>query len=380
MSEPHEGTGGVESRSLDAAAAPVDENSDALTYVAATGQPAAATPKAAFSAELAGEIAPQSQIESRQAAAPHGAARDEVHFAAAVPGQSIDEVLLEQELRRRVWLPLLLFLATCATTFLAGVFQWPRDLFPIDVGIRSFVQSNWQNGLKYMLAVIGILLAHEMGHFLMAVRYRIHASYPMFIPFPIFIGTMGAVIAMDGRQADRRQLFDIGIAGPLAGLVVAIPILCLGVVNSTPLAPGSGIHGIGSPLMIDLLIRWLRPDTAPGAEIYFPGNPFYMAGWVGMLITGLNMMPISQLDGGHVIYSLFRRRAHYLARTFLLTTMAYMIASENYRWSLMVVIVTFLGVDHPPTSNDRVPLGRFRYLLGLASLAIPVLCFIPNPF
>jgi membrane-associated protease RseP (regulator of RpoE activity) len=219
-----------------------------------------------------------------------------------------------------------------------------------------------------------------MGHFLMAVRYRIHASYPMFIPFPIFIGTMGAVIAMDGRQADRRQLFDIGIAGPLAGLLVAIPVLCLGVLNATPVAAGPETHVVGSPLMVELLIRWLRPDAPVSAVINPAGNPFYMAGWVGMLITGLNMMPISQLDGGHVIYSLFRRRAHYLARTFLLTAMAYMIASENYTWSLMVVIVTFLGVDHPPTADDRVPLGRGRYLLGLASLAIPVLCFIPNPF
>ncbi|HJS09506.1 MAG TPA: site-2 protease family protein, partial [Pirellulales bacterium] len=139
-------------------------------------------------------------------------------------------------------------------------------------------------------------------------------------------------------------------------------------------------HVVGGPLMIDLLISWLRPDAPAGAVINPAGNPFYMAGWVGMLVTGLNMMPISQLDGGHVIYSLFRRRAHYLARTFLLTAMAYMIASENYTWSLMVVIVTFLGVDHPPTADDRVPLGKFRYLLGLASLAIPVLCFIPNPF
>jgi Zn-dependent protease len=381
MSEPQEGTGGAESQSLDAAAAPRDENSDALTYVAATDSPAtAAAHKAAFSRELAGEAASQSQIESRQAAAPAAAARDEVHFAAPVPGQSIDEMLLEPQLRRRVWLPLLLFLATCATTFLAGVFQWPRDLFPIHAQVSGYVQLNWQNGLAYMLAVIGILLAHEMGHFLMAVRYRIHASYPMFIPFPIFIGTMGAVIAMDGRQADRRQLFDIGIAGPLAGLVVAIPVLCIGVLNATLVVPGPNVHITGDPLLAELLLRWLRPDAAPNAEIFLPGNPFYMAGWVGMLVTGLNMMPISQLDGGHVIYSLFRRRAHYLARTFLLTAMAYMIASENYTWSLMVVIVTFLGVDHPPTADDRVPLGKFRYLLGLASLAIPVLCFIPNPF
>jgi membrane-associated protease RseP (regulator of RpoE activity) len=136
----------------------------------------------------------------------------------------------------------------------------------------------------------------------------------------------------------------------------------------------------GDPLLAELLIRWLRPDAAVGAEVLLPGNPFYMAGWVGMLITGLNMMPISQLDGGHVIYALFRRRAHYLARAFLLGAIGYMIVSDNYTWTLMIVIVTFLGADHPPTANDWMPLGRGRYLLGLASLVIPVLCFIPNPF
>ena len=366
---------------MDASPPRLEANADSLTYVAATDAPSApAASQTALSAELASEEATPSQIAHHQAVAPPAAARDEVHFATPVPGQSIDEVLLEPELRRRLWLPLLLFLTTCGTTFLAGVYQWSPNLFPLDEHVRAYVTANWHNGLKYMLSVIGILLAHEMGHFLMTVRYRIHASYPIFIPLPMFIGTMGAVIAMDGRQADRRQVFDIGIAGPLAGLVVAIPVLYLGVLNATPLPPSPDAPVLGSPLMVDLLIHWLRPDVPVGAAISFLGNPFYMAGWVGMLITGLNMMPISQLDGGHVIYALFRRKAHYLARTFLLTAMAYMIVSENYTWCLMVVIVTFFGADHPPTADDRVRLGPVRYLLGLASLAIPVLCFIPNPF
>jgi membrane-associated protease RseP (regulator of RpoE activity) len=305
--------------------------------------------------------------------------RDEVYFASPQAGETIDEVLLEP--RRRRWLlPLVLFLTTCLTTFFAGVYQWPADHFPFDDQAAAWVARNWWDGLRYMLAVLGILFVHEMGHFLMTVRYGIHASYPIFIPFPLFIGTMGAVIAMDGRQADRKQMFDIGIAGPLAGLLVAIPVLCLGVLEARPAVPGAAMHMQGHPLLAELLIGWLRPDAASTAEINPLSNPFYMAGWVGMLVTGLNMMPLSQLDGGHVIYALFRRRAHYLARAFLLTAIGYMIISENYTWTLMIVIVTFLGVDHPPTADDRVRLGRGRYLLGLASLAIPVLCFIPNPF
>jgi membrane-associated protease RseP (regulator of RpoE activity) len=308
-------------------------------------------------------------------------ATDEIEYIAAAPGQTIDEVLLTPRIRRRWRLPLFLFLATCVTTFFAGVYQWQPDLPLFDRRMFALVEWNWRDGLAYMSAVVGILLAHEMGHFLMTVRYHVPASYPIFIPVPwTVLGTMGAVIAMDGSRANRKQVFDIGVAGPLAGLVVAIPVLCLGVLNATLVVPGPDIRVTGDPLFAELLIRWLRPDAGPGAEVYLPGNPLYMAGWVGLLITGLNMMPISQLDGGHVIYALFRQKAHYLARAFLMTAIAYMVFSENYTWTLMVVIVTFLGTDHPPTADDRVSLGRARYALGLASLAIPVLCFIPNPF
>jgi membrane-associated protease RseP (regulator of RpoE activity) len=197
---------------------------------------------------------------------------------------------------------------------------------------------------------------------------------------------MGAVIAMDGREANRRQMFDIGLAGPLAGLVVAIPVLCVGIMQGRPTVPLPGSLVTGVPLLAELLIRWLHPDAAANAEILVAdgltgaANPLYMAGWVGMLITGLNMMPISQLDGGHVLYALFRRRAHAIARAFLLAVIGWMIVADNYNWLLMVVVVTLLGTDHPPTADDEMALGRGRYLLGLLSLAIPVFCFIPNPF
>ena len=224
---------------------------------------------------------------------------------------------------------------------------------------------------------MAILLAHEMGHFLMTVRYQVPASYPMFIPIPfLFTGTMGAVIAMDSSRANRKQLFDIGIAGPLAGLVVAVPVLCLGIAQGRVDDPVSSLH-VGRPLLAELLIRWLHPDAQPGSEILI--NPLYQAGWVGMLVTGLNMMPVSQLDGGHVLYALAGKRAHYIARTFLIAAIAAMVLADNYTWSLMVIIVTLIGTDHPPTADDTVPLGPTRTLLGYASFAIPVLCFIPHP-
>ena len=308
--------------------------------------------------------------------------------ALRVPAGVIDEVQLGRpRIQRRVFLPVALFVATCATTFAAGVYDWAPGV--IDGDLWKNTHMFWWRGLEYMLAVMALLLAHEMGHFLMTVRYRIAASYPIFIPMPITLtGTMGAVIGMDGLRADRRQLFDIGLAGPLAGLVLTIPLVCIGLKTVAPsqppaaaiaAAPGTDatVYHYGRPLLVKLLLPYLRPDLPPGAP--FDENALYMAGWVGMLITGLNMMPVSQLDGGHIIYGLFGRRSRWIARGFLLAAIAAMVISDNFTWLIMLLLVIFLGADHPPTSNDRARLGPLRWLVGAASLAIPILCFTPTP-
>jgi membrane-associated protease RseP (regulator of RpoE activity) len=249
---------------------------------------------------------------------------------------------------------------------------------------RRSVYTHFSEGLLYMACVLAILLAHEMGHFVMTLVYRVRASLPFFIPLPISpIGTMGAVIAMDARQADRRQIFDIGLAGPLAGLVVALPIMWIGVARFD-FRPG-GPEKLQAPLAMQLTIKHVHPQHAEAAK-GFPldrANPWFMAGWVGLIVTGLNMLPVSQLDGGHVIYALFGKRAHLIARSFLFLAFAYMAITVFWyksmpTWILMAVLVLFIGTDHPPTSNDAVPLGWFRIALGLASLAIPIFCFVPN--
>jgi membrane-associated protease RseP (regulator of RpoE activity) len=250
--------------------------------------------------------------------------------------------------------------------------------------LRATIYSGWRQGLLYMACVLAILLAHEMGHFVMTLVYRVRASLPFFIPLPISpIGTMGAVIAMDARQADRRQIFDIGLAGPLAGLVVAIPIMWIGV-QKFDFAPGGPV-ALQAPLAMRLAIDHVHPGKYEAAD-GFPldrANPWFMAGWVGLLVTGLNMLPVSQLDGGHVIYALFGRKAHWVARGFMAITFAYMAITVFWfrsppTWILMAILVMFIGTDHPPTSDDSVPLGWFRTALGLASLSIPVFCFVPN--
>jgi len=273
--------------------------------------------------------------------------------------------------RRRRLLPAVLFGLTCLSTFFTG------GAWSTQVGRYEYAfHFNWQEGAAYMLAVLAILLAHEMGHFVQAVRHGIPASLPYFIPMPFSpFGTMGAVIGMQGSRADRRQLFDIGITGPLAGLVVALPIAVYGIQTAVPY-DGPAFRAV-DPLLFRWLIQYLRPELP--ADTLFAWNPFYLAAWVGMLITGLNMMPLSQLDGGHIAYALFGRGAHLLARGIVLAAFVFMMAINQYSWMMMLVVVFAIGIDHPPTSNDRAELGWPRRIIGFASLAIPILCLAPVP-
>jgi membrane-associated protease RseP (regulator of RpoE activity) len=239
------------------------------------------------------------------------------------------------------------------------------------------MSQNWQGGLVYMTAILAILLTHEMGHFLTTLIYHIPASYPLFIPVPIHpVGTLGAVIGMDGLRANRRQIFDLGLSGPVAGLIVALPVLWIGIARLDLTGPPGELQ-FHNPLVGKLIMAQLHPEWTERTIGFEQLNPFFMAGWVGMLITGLNMLPISQLDGGHVIHALFTRRAKFVARGFLIAAIAYVITNEAYNWTVMLVLVIFIGTDHPPSSDDRMPLGPVRWLLGLASLVIPIFCFAP---
>lgn len=284
---------------------------------------------------------------------------------------------------RRGLLSIGLFLLTCLTTFLVPVQLFKFD--PHRISLAMWLQLVVWFGFWYMLSVMSILLAHEMGHFLQTLRYRVAATFPLFIPMPLGpLGTMGAVISMDARNADRKALFDIGLSGPWAGLFVAIPISAWGIMTAAPaqMAPARMDEQptmiFQDPLLFRILIDYLRPELLPGQELYM--NPLYLAGWVGMLITGLNMMPIGQLDGGHTSYALFGRRADWLSRGVLLAGVVHIAWTGNFGWLLMMLIVWMLGIYHEPTANDNVELGWPRKVIGLASLAIPIFCFMPSPF
>ncbi len=300
---------------------------------------------------------------------------------ARYPELRTSDLGMPRQLRRRTILPIVLFVATCLSTFYVGAADWRPQDQQTYAQMGHVIQLNWKQGLIYMGAVLAILLTHEMGHFLQTLRYQIPASYPLCIPVPFsLIGTMGAVISMDGMRANRKQIFDIGIAGPLAGLAVAVPVLYFGIQQlELGVPPRAGDIQLYNPIVVRWMIEWIHPEWAGRSAWVAVSqlNAFFMAGWVGMLITGLNMLPISQLDGGHTIYALFGRGAHKLARAFLIVAIIYVVMylDQAAIWTPMLILVILMGIHHPPTSDDSVELDNVRWLIGVASLAIPVLCF-----
>jgi membrane-associated protease RseP (regulator of RpoE activity) len=255
--------------------------------------------------------------------------------------------------RPRVWLPLLLFAATCLSTLLVG-------------------------GWIYAVAVMTILGCHEAGHYVQTRRYGVRASLPFFLPMPFSpIGTLGAVIGMDARISSRKALFDIGITGPLAGLVPTLICCVVGLQLSEVHRSMPGALEFGEPLLFKAL-GWLTfGPIPPGYDVYL--HPLGMAGWVGLLITALNLFPIGQLDGGHILYGLLRSKARYVATLVLFAVIAAIVVLGYWWWSVMVFLLILMGPEHPPTADDHVRLGPVRVALGWLTLCFMPLGFTPIP-
>lgn len=300
--------------------------------------------------------------------------------------------------QRRVVLPLVLFVLTCASTFLARLL-WSQDFA---LGLTALGDGAWdqaahylylgiKEALAYAVPLMTILICHEAGHFFQARRYGVYASFPYFIPMPISrIGTMGAVIGMEAHTGDRKALFDIGISGPLAGLVPTLIFCAIGLhwsqVEAIP--PNVVInqdHFLAAPLVFEWLADYMHGPTGPRQVLIL--HPMAFAGWVGLLITALNLFPIGQLDGGHILYGLLRRKAHAVATLVLLGSAAAVFLAVTVfheprvlGWSLMLVLLFLMGPLHPPTANDNVPLGLGRTILGWLTLAFLPFGFTPMPF
>jgi membrane-associated protease RseP (regulator of RpoE activity) len=225
------------------------------------------------------------------------------------------------------------------------------------------------------------LTAHELGHFIQAWRYGVPASLPYFIPMPFSpIGTMGAVIAMRGGMGNRKSLFDIGITGPLAGLAPAFAFCLLGLWLSDvrPVAPNASTLMLGEPLIFKLLSYSIFGPLPAGTDVFL--HPIAYAGWVGVFITALNLIPIGQLDGGHVLYALLRRKARFVSTALLLAAVSAMAVWSLWGWSLMILFLLLIGPNHPPTANDEVELGFGRTVLGYLTLPFVFIGFTPTPF
>ena len=293
-------------------------------------------------------------------------------------------------------LHLALFVLTFASVWFVGTVYWAGFQAGADaLAGGAELAHHLGGGFAFALAVMGFLGAHEMGHYLACRVYRIEATPPFFLPLPLplfpGVGTLGAVIRIRGAIRNKRELFDIGIAGPLAGLAIAIPVLVLGLLWSRPVVPepdGSYIF-MGEPLLMKLMEHWLL-NLTPDQDLLI--HPLGHAGWFGLLATMFNLLPLGQLDGGHIAYAALGRRSRWVIRgTYLLCLAVGLLGVASwtiYRtepllfwpgWLLWAFIGRLLGLRHPPTLDDTVPVGRLRQCLALVALVAFILCFIPVP-
>ena len=248
-------------------------------------------------------------------------------------------------------------------------------LFGLTVGSTVLVGGPW-----YCVSIMTILLAHELGHFFMSRRYHVRSSLPFFIPFPNLFGTLGAVILMRGRIRSRTALFDIGATGPLVGLCLTIPAIVIGLTLSHTVEAAT-IEGasfrLGDSILFSLIERAVMGHIPEGTDVLL--HPLAFAGWVGLFVTALNLMPIGQLDGGHIAYALFGRRHDYIAYSFFLL----MWVMGLFFWPgwifMAFLILILIRVKHPSIIDEEIQLDRKRKLLGGATILIFILTFMPVP-
>lgn len=287
--------------------------------------------------------------------------------------------------RERYWLHALLFLLTLVTTTAVGAamqHDFDRNVpFNVEDGLYAFARM-WTdpawllNGLPFSLTLMAILLAHEMGHYLACLYYRVDASLPYFLPSPTLAGTFGAFIRIRSAIYSKRVLFDIGVAGPLAGFVFLAPALAIGIAYSKVI-PGiahqGSIHFGTSPLQW-LLQYAIFPGVA-SADIYL--HPMARAAWIGVLATALNLLPIGQLDGGHILYALVGER-HRLVSKIAIAALVPLGFFYWWAWLFWAVVLFLLGRRHP-LIYDPAEVGRGRKRLGWAAMAVFLLCFMLAP-
>ena len=300
--------------------------------------------------------------------------------SADVASEDLSDVSPEEESTFSRWtLPLFLFGLTVFTTLWAGAYQAYSGT------IRGPVAFLWEHpemlaqGTPFAGTLLFILLTHEFGHFILSKIHRVPASLPLFIPGPPhFIGTFGAIIRMRGPILNRRALFDIGVSGPLAGFAVALVALIVGLFLST-VVDRTSTYGLqlGEPLLLKFMAWLIIGPLPPQADVLL--HPVAFAAWFGLFVTSLNLIPIGQLDGGHVAYALWGNRQRTMA--FAVIPLLIMLGFVGWPgWFLWAFMAGVWGLGHPPVVDPQVPLGRGRVLVGWIALTVFVLTFAPVPF
>lgn len=287
--------------------------------------------------------------------------------------------------RPRRWVNAVLFVLTVATTLLAGTYQalpslpalaqpdGPADLF-------GLLFNNLLLGVPFTVALLGILGVHEFGHYFTARHYGLDVSLPYFLPFPSpYTGTLGAVIRIQSPFESKKALFDVGIAGPLAGLAVAVPVVILGLMRAelASFPPGSDVLVFSEPLLFRFLAHLIVGERPPGTDLVM--NPLLMAGWIGFLITAINLLPVSQLDGGHIAYALMGRFHRPFAWAFF-GVIVLITLLHSQAFVLMALFIFMMGIEHPPALNDLTHVGRSRVVLGVLTLLFALTLVTLTPF
>ncbi|MFQ5778126.1 MAG: site-2 protease family protein [Terriglobia bacterium] len=296
--------------------------------------------------------------------------------------------------RRRVGLPLLLFLLTLMSTLFVGLhltraYEQNRPPYTEAIFFPIFQQVLENPGLllagwPFAVTLLGILLAHELGHYFACRYYGIVASYPYFLPVPNLIGTMGAFIRIKSPIVNRRALFDVGIAGPLVGFVLAVPALAVGVAYSK-IIPGAAAESailFGNPPLVWFLEKLVWPGVA-SEDIFL--HPIGRAAWVGLFATALNLLPVGQLDGGHIVYAVAARRHRLLSRAVLLSLLVAGLVGTRFPelvwpgWLVFGGLLLLIGMRHPAVLNPGPPLDHRRLWVAALGLLVFFLCFTPVP-
>lgn len=275
-------------------------------------------------------------------------------------------------MRKIPYLHIILFVFTFLSTLVAG------SLFQKGINI---VAEPWRiiEGLPFSLSLMTILLGHELSHYFASKRHHTKATLPYFIPAPSLIGTFGAFIKMKSPIVTRKALIDIGAAGPITGFILSVAASVIGLKLSTVVSveETKGALGLGDSILFSLLSRLILGVTPDGHDILL--HPIAFSGWIGLFVTSLNLIPIGQLDGGHITYAFLGTRHLILSR--ILVVFLFICGIFFWEgWLIWAILMVILGLRHPPVIYWELPLDTKRRLIGIVSMVIFIITFIPAPF